>query len=159
MIDQKQFELLSPVACDWAKTQEEFILRHGTSLGPGHLADARLAGVDDAERVRVLVVNKIPLPENAQLAEAARHAQIITDASRAMAVGYGVVIRADCWHDRELLIHQFVHVAQCERRGGLELFVQEYLQDRRRATFSVGALEEEARRVARGICAAPALPA
>ena len=55
---------------------------------------------------------------------------------------------------RELLLHQLVHVAQCERSGGLESFVGEYLSDRRTSPdFSVGSLEDEARGLAREICA------
>jgi hypothetical protein len=124
-------------------------------LAPRQVADARRAGVHDPARVRVLVVDRIPLPDDPELADAARHAQIITDASRAVAIGYGIIIRADSWQNRELLLHQLVHVAQCERAGGLEPFVSEYLFDRRSSRdFSLGALEEEARSLAREICAA-----
>jgi hypothetical protein len=154
VIDQKEFELLSPVACEWAKAQEQFILAHGTPLGPRHLADARRAGVQDPERVRVLVVNRIPLPEDEALAQAAQQTQIITNACRGIAIGYGIIIRADCWQNREVVVHQLAHVAQCERSGGLETFVHEYLSERRGASFSVGALEDEARRIAREICTA-----
>jgi hypothetical protein len=105
--------------------------------------------------VRVLVVDRIPLPDDEELAEAARRAQIITDASRGVAIGYGIIIRADSWQNRELLLHQLVHVAQCERSGSLESFVGEYLCDRRSSPdFSVGSLEDEARGLAREICAA-----
>ena len=71
-----------------------------------------------------------------------------------MAIGHGIVIRADAWQSRELLLHQLVHIAQCERSGGLEAFVGEYLSDRRTcADFSLGSLEDEARGLARAICA------
>jgi hypothetical protein len=154
MIDQKQFELLSAAACEWAKAQERLILEQGTPLGPRHLEDARRVGVKDPSRVRVLVVDRIPFPDDEMLAQATRRAQIITDASLGITLGYGIVIRADCWHDRELLLHQLVHVAQCERNGGLEPYMKAYLSDRRAARFSAGLMEEEARRVAREICRA-----
>jgi hypothetical protein len=159
MIDQETFERFASLACQWAKTQEAFILKHGSPLSPRQIADARLAGVQDPARVRVLVVDRIPLPDDEELAEAARHAQIITDASRGVAIGYGIIIRADSWQNRELILHQLVHVAQCERSGGLEPFVAEYLYDRRSSrAFSVGALEDEARGLAREICAAEKAP-
>jgi len=155
MIDQEKFERLAPLAYQWAKRQEAYILKHGAPLAPHQLADAGRAGVQDPARVRVLVVDRIPLPDDAELADAARRAQIITDASRGVAIGYGVIIRADSWQSRELLLHQFVHVAQCERSGGLESFVSEYLSDRRNSRdFSVGSLEDEARGLAREICEA-----
>jgi hypothetical protein len=154
MIDQKTFDRLSRLACEWAKAQEAFILQQGVPLNDAQAADARQAGVQDPARVRVLVVDRIPLPETKELAEAARKAQIITDASRGVAIGYGIIIRADSWKNRELLLHQLVHVAQCERSGGLDSFVTEYLLDRRNSRdFSFGSLEDEARTFAREICA------
>ena len=146
-------DLVSP-ALEWALTQEAFIFKYGAPLRPAQIEDAQRAGVRDIDRVRVLVVDRIPLPDDERLAEGARHAQIITEASRAVTVGRGIIVRADSWQDRELLVHALVHVAQCERSGGLETFVAEYLTDRTTcAAFSVGALEDEARGLAREICA------
>src|SRR4051794_31292705 len=105
MIDQKNFDRLAPLACQWAKSQEAYILRHGVPLTRDQLADAERVGVKDRGRVRVLVVDRILLPEDKELADAARHAQIITDCSRAVAIGYGIIIRADSWRNRELLLH------------------------------------------------------
>jgi hypothetical protein len=154
MIDQKDFDRLAPLAYEWAQSQESYILAHGVSLRRDQVSDARRAGVHEPNRVRVLVVDRIPLPDDKELADAARHAQIITDASRGVAIGYGIIIRADSWQNRELLLHQLVHVAQCERSGGLGSFVNEYLLDRRSSRdFSLGSLEDEARTLAREICA------
>jgi hypothetical protein len=155
MIDQQTFEHLAPLAYEWAKAQEELILARGSSLGAKAAADALRVGVEDPSRVRVLVVDRIPMPANEELAEASRRTHIITAACRGVAIGHGIIIRADAWGERELLVHQLVHVAQCERSGGLEPFVHEYLCDRRTcANFTVGSLEEEARRTAREMCAA-----
>lgn len=155
MIDQETFDQLLPLAYQWAKAQEEFALAHGAPLSPQHIADARRVGVRDCERIRVLVVERIPLPESGELAEAARRTHIITEGTRCVGLGYAIIIRGEAWGDRELLLHNLVHVAQCERSGGLEQWVRQYLLDRQTsASFTVGVLEEEARRVAREICAA-----
>lgn len=154
MIDHQLFEQLSPSALKWAKAQEAFILERGSPLSERATADAIRAGVREPSRVRVLVVDRIPLPDDAELANASRRIDLISESSRAIAIGYGIVIRADRWGDRELLLHQLVHVAQSERCGGLEPYVQQYLGDRRNCPeFTLGAFEEEARRVAREICA------
>jgi hypothetical protein len=153
VIDQNTFDRLLPRACEWARAQEEFILKRGTPLDSRFTADALRLGVQDPARIRVLVVDRIPLPDDEELAAAARRTQIITGASRAIAIGHGIIIRADAWGDRELVLHQLVHVAQCERNGGLESFVGLYLSDRHQCEeFSIGSLEEEARRMAREIC-------
>jgi hypothetical protein len=155
VIDQETFQQLMPLAHEWAKAQEEFVLARGASLSPRHAEDARRAGVQDCSRVRVLVVDRIPLPENKQLAEAARRTGIISHDTRCIGFGHAVIIRADSWGDRELLVHNLVHIAQCERSGGLEAWVQQYLGNRTScANFTVGSLEEEARGLAREICAA-----
>lgn len=158
MINQEKVERLVPLARQWALAQEAVILQRGVPLSPRQTADAQRVGVRDPSRVRILVVDRVPLPDETELAEAANHAQIITDASRAVAIGYGIIIRADCWQNRELILHQLVHVAQCERSGGLDCFVGQYINDRTTcADFSVGSLEDEARTLAREICAADAV--
>jgi hypothetical protein len=156
-VDQKTFEHLLPRAYEWAKKQEEFVLARGTPLGPRHTADARLAGVQDCDRVRMLVVDRIPLPEDPDLARASRRMGIITEDTRCMGFGYALIIRVDDWHDRELILHNLVHIAQCERSGGLENWCRQYLGDRSNCpNFTTGSLEEEARRIAREICTADA---
>ena len=154
-IDQDTFESLLPVAYQWVKAQEDYVLARGTPLSPRHMADARAAGVQDCARIRVLVVDRIPLPDHTELAEAARRTGIITHDTRCVGFGHAVIVRADAWGDRELLLHNLVHIAQCERSGGLEQWVRNYLGNRHGcASFTIGSLEEEARRMAREICTA-----
>lgn len=155
MFDQETFDRLLPRACEWARAQEEFILSSGTPLDARYTADAHRVGVQNSARIRLLVVDRVPLPEDSELAAAAGRTQIITNTSRGVAIGHGIIIRADAWGDRESVLHQLVHVAQCERTGGLKSWVACYLSDRHESEeFSVGSLEEEARRIARDICAA-----
>ena len=155
--DPEAVKRLAPLARQWAIEQESFILKLGAPLTPQQMADAERVGVKDAGRVRVLPVDRIPMPAHLDLAEAARRAQIITETSPAVTLGHGIMVRADRWRDRELILHQLVHVAQCERCGNLEAFVEEYLTNRSTcADFTVGSLEDEARNLAREICAADA---
>jgi hypothetical protein len=156
MIDEGEFQRLFPLAWDWAKAQEEFILERGASLGPIYSIDAERVGIKDPSRVRVLIVDRIPVPEDEDLAEAASRSLIITAACRGVAIGHGIIIRLDCWGDRELMVHQLIHVAQCERAGGFEPFLYQYLSQRQTcATFTLGSYEDEARGMARQICTFP----
>jgi len=88
VVDQETFEYLLPIAYRWAKAQEEFVLARGAPLGVRHTIDAQLAGVQNCARVRVLVVDRIPLPEDPDLAEAARRTRIITEDTRCMGIGH-----------------------------------------------------------------------
>lgn len=154
MVDPEKLQRLLGIATAYVAAQEELILKQGMPLSERQVADARLAGVRNPEKVRILVVDRIQPPDNEELAEAARQAQVITTASRAVTMGHGILLRADSWQDRELLLHQLVHVAQCERCSDLQSYVIQYLQDRGNcAEFTVGSLEDEARNLARKICA------
>jgi hypothetical protein len=153
VINQQTFEELLPLAYQWAKAQEEFVLQQGIPLDSEHSADALLAGVQDCARVRILVVDRIPLPENPELAEAARRIGILTEDTRCIGFGHALIIRVDAWNDRELVLHNLVHIAQCERSGGLEQWVREYLGDRANCPdFTIGSLEAEARGRAQELC-------
>lgn len=153
-VDEGTFERLLPVAYQWAKTQEEIILAYGQCLSARQSSDAFQVGVKDWQRTRLLIVDRIPLPDHTELSELAVRTQVLTPTSRAFTLGHGIFIRADSWGDRELLVHNFVHVAQCERAGGLEQWLRQYLTDRRTCTeFTLGMYESEARSLAREICA------
>ena len=153
VVDPNTFEKLLPVAVQWAKKQEEFVLKHGNPLSPRHMADATLSGVTNPARIRVLVVDRIPLPDDPDLAEASKRIGIVTDDTRCMGFGYALIVRVDAWNDRETILHNFIHIAQCERSGGLEQWCREYLGNRTSCPrFTVGNLEDEARRLAREIC-------
>ena len=153
VVDQETFENLLPLAYQWAKAQEDFVLARGNPLSPRHQRDAVLAGVQDCARVRVLVVDRIPLPENPELAQASKRIGIITEDTRCVGFGHALIIRVDAWNDRELILHNLVHIAQCERCGGLGEWVRQYLGDRANCpNFTIGAVEEEARRAAHEIC-------
>src|SRR2546421_11945464 len=99
MTDPDKLKQLLVLALEWARSQEQLILQHGIPLSGKQLEDARRAGVREPARVRVLVVDRISPPENPELAEAARGAQIITEASRAVTLGYGIILRANSWQD------------------------------------------------------------
>lgn len=153
MSEQPDAERLIELAATWAAEQEERIVTHGVALDSRYAEDAAQVGVKDFSRVRVLIVEKVDLPDDAELAEASRRHQIITETSRAIAIGYGIIIRGDCWTDRELMIHQLVHVAQRERCANTVEYIGQYLHDRESCRwFTIGSFEDEARETARQIC-------
>src|ERR1700730_6942788 len=115
IIDHNTFESLLPLAYQWAKAQEDYVLARGTPLSARHMADARVAGVRDCARVRVLVVERIPMPDDPALAEAARYTGIIPHDTRCVGFGHALLFRADSWGDRELVLDKLVHISQCER--------------------------------------------
>jgi hypothetical protein len=124
-----QFELLLPLAVAWATEEEEKILRDGVTLSEQELPDASSVGVSEPQRIRLLRVQTIPRPSQPQLRDACDAIDFLTAATRGLTLGYGIVIRSDCWGDRLLVVHELAHVAQYERLGGILPFLPRYLYE------------------------------
>ena len=126
-ITPEQFEILLPLAGAWAEEQEMAILQSGLPLNESLLADANKVGVTDPARVRLLRVDQIPGPNHPALAAAAEATSLISSATEGLTLRYGIFIRADCWGERRLIVHELVHTSQYERLGGFEDFLRPYL--------------------------------
>jgi hypothetical protein len=129
MISQKDFKLLVPLAATWAEEQERIILREGVPLTPFQIADAKKLGVAHPEKVRLLKVTAILMPEHPLLRTAAETLGLISPHTAGLTVRYGIFIRADCWGVRPLVFHELVHTSQYERLGGFQPFLQQYLYE------------------------------
>jgi hypothetical protein len=143
LITPEQFEALLPLACEWAAEQEERILANGEPLSTAQLADARLVGVSHPERVRLLYVPAIPIPEHPDLRAAAQATQLITPLTGGLTLRYGIFIRSDCRGERALVVHELAHTAQYERLGGFEPFLRRYLSECLAVGYPAGPMEQE----------------
>src|SRR5215813_8623498 len=101
-----QFDKLLPLAVKWATAIEARILHEGVALCKESLTDARAIGVREPERVRLLALACVPLPDNLTLRAAAAAIQFLTPATRGLTLRYGIFIRSDCWGDRQLVAHE-----------------------------------------------------
>lgn len=144
MITPQQFNQLLPLAIAWAGQQENYILQNGVQLTPSQLSDARLIPVVNPEKVRLLKVNRIPLPGEVSLKSAAQIMGLITTNTIGLTLRYGVFIREDFWNDRKIAVHELVHVAQYERLGGIDQFLQKYLQECISFGYPGAPMEQEA---------------
>ena len=80
------------------------------------------------------------------LQAANRQFQLLTPERAGLTVGYGVIVREGQEQIRRALVHEFVHVAQSERLGGMEGFVRQYLTELIDFGHDEAPLEHEARR-------------
>ena len=126
-ITLEQFEALLPLACEWAASQEERILATGEALSDTMLTAARLVGVAVPERIRLLYVPEIPVPDDPALRAAVEETQFLSPLTRGLTLRYGIFIRSDGRSDRSVVIHELGHTAQYERFGGFEPFLHRYL--------------------------------
>jgi len=127
LITLEQFEFLLPLACEWAAAQEQHILAAGAPLSHRAFADAERIGVSEPQRVRILYVPEIPIPEHPALRNVAKQTQLISPLTGGLTLRYGIFIRQDCACSRAMIVHELGHTAQYERLGGFEPFLRQYL--------------------------------
>lgn len=146
------FEILLPLACAWAEEQEDIIQRDGVGLNPSQIADARKIGVASPERVKLRVVDEIPLPRQPLLRGAAETTGLLSPLTCGLTLRYGIYVRSDHWGDRRLVAHELAHTAQYERLGGIKPFLIQYLGECLKVGYPLGFLEQEAKRIETEVC-------
>jgi hypothetical protein len=143
-----QFESLLPRAAQWATEREKYVLGCGVRLTADEIEDARAVGVHDPGRVRLLSVGVIDRPNDPALRAACDAIDFLTPDTRGVTLGYGILIREDCWRNRALIAHELVHAGQYERLGGIEPFLKQYLTECLTVGYAGSELEQEAVRIA-----------
>lgn len=140
----KTLEELLPAAVTWCRAQEAAVLEHGLPLDARESEIARRLGIRQPERVRLLRVAQVPLPTDAVLRAAAQSLGLASGQSLGMSLGYGIFLRADCRRQIDIVAHELVHTAQCERLGGLEAFLHQYFMECFEHGYHLAPLEAEA---------------
>ena len=138
-----EFAQILSECCAWVGQHEMCILYSGVALTNEQQADARRIGVTYPERVRLLKREKVPSPPGLNAPEDVR----------GLAAQYGIYIRASCWGERRIVVHELVHTMQYERLGGIEQFLRPYLSECLfHPYYPNGEMEKAARRFVDEIC-------
>lgn len=119
---------LLPRVTNWAKEQESRSLLAGKPLARWQLEDARQVGILRPDKVRLMYVDTIPMPLDAQVRLAASRTGLISHDSVGATFGYAVLIQRGCAGLRRVLRRQLRHVAQMEQVGSSIGFLGEYLR-------------------------------
>jgi hypothetical protein len=151
-ISTEEFQQLLPLACEWAEQQERHILKQGVGLTPGQMADAKLIGMADAARIRLLSGEQIPVPEHPALRAAAEATSLISPLTAGLTLRHGILIRSDRWGQRRLVVHELAHTAQYERLGGFRPFLERYLWECLSIGYPAAPMEQEAIATERRLC-------
>ena len=146
--------LLLPPAAAWVEKEELIICERGTPLTESELADARRARVVHPEKIRVMRVETLPQPEDEDMMFVARRIGLFSSRSAGLTLGYGIYLTYGSWEDRHTLVHEFVHVGQYERLGGVKPFLSIYLRECIDPGYPFGRLEQEAILITKDICKA-----
>ena len=138
-------------ACEWILEQEGLILKKGTPLTTSELGDARLAGVAEPGRIRLLRVGTIPIPAHPLMRAAAQAMGLNTSLTPCLAARYGIYILSNVWGQRWWVAHELAHTAQYERLG-IRPFIECYLYQCLAVGYPSAPMEQEAIGVADRIC-------
>ncbi len=128
------------------------MMEQGAPLNEAQVADARRAGVQAPDKIRVIRVETIPQPEHEDVMFIARHIGLFSTRSAGITIGHGICLRHGFWDDRAVLVHECVHVGQYEKLGGVRPFLSVYLRECVDPGYPFGRLEQEAILIAKDIC-------
>lgn len=118
---------LLPMAIQWAEARSQEVQVGGIYLAEKGLEIARSVGVQRPEQIRIAFVEKLPLPEDETLRDAALETGLLGPGMLGLTLGYSVYICQG--HDSlRLRSHEFRHVYQYEQAGSMAAFLPVYLQ-------------------------------
>jgi len=133
-------------ACEWVKYQESIILEKGVPLLSKQITYAEKIRVAYPDRIKILLVSKIPLPEEPILYEACTQLKFITPKTIGLTLQYGIFVRSDCAKDSKILCHELAHVAQYEKFGGIRPFLEQYFYELMTIGYNDMPMELQARK-------------
>lgn len=116
-----------PKAIAWTEMQSSQITYFGQPLNDELTSLARSVGVLHPQRIRIVEVDSLPMPDDPDLKEAALATGLLGDNMIGLTLGYGVYVCRGHWTIR-LLSHEFRHVYQYEKAGSIVAFLPVYLQ-------------------------------
>ena len=103
------------------------MVTNGIALNEAGLLIAARVGVEQPNRVRIRLVDQLPLPDDPELREAALQAGLLGPNMVGLTLGYSILI-CDGHMSWRLLSHECRHVFQYERGGSIAVFLPRYLR-------------------------------
>jgi hypothetical protein len=137
--------VLAPRAVAWAEKMQAQALATGAPIGSRVLSMARHVGVGNPSRVRIVVVDRVPLPDEPMLKAAALEVGLSQSSAAGMTLGYAIFVRRGYEDDVRLISHELRHVAQYEAAGGIAPFLARHLVDLAQKGYEDSAFEVDAR--------------
>jgi hypothetical protein len=119
---------LVPRAIGWAEHQSQVAIERGLPLQEPGLALALRVGVRQPERIRVSVVDRLPIPDDVILRSAAIQTGLLGPNMIGLTLGYAVLICRGHEARSRVLSHEFRHVHQYEVAGSIAGFLPRYLR-------------------------------
>jgi len=136
--------VLLPRAIEWVKAQSASILESGSPLNALEFRLAQAVGVTYPDRIRVSVVQSLPLPDDPELRHVALETGLLGPGNIGVTYGYGIYV-CDGHVTNRLISHECRHVYQYERAGSIDTFLPVYLHQIATVGYYDAPLEVDAR--------------
>lgn len=140
-----QLQTLLPLAIKWAEEHSEKIQNEGIPLTSEQIKIAKQVGVTNPDKVKILEVDNVPIPENEKLGEAATEIGFLSEEMKGLTLGHSIYICKGC-NTTLLLSHELRHVYQYEAFGSIPEFLVEYLKQIVLVGYENSLLEQDARK-------------
>jgi hypothetical protein len=135
---------LLPRAIAWAENQSANILQTGQPLTTALESLASSVGVKYPEKIRIIEIPELPLPEDAALRDTGLKLGLLGPHMLGITFGYGIYVRQG--HvDQRLLSHEFQHTYQYEQAGSIAAFLKQYIEQIAATGYFDAPLEQDAR--------------
>jgi hypothetical protein len=137
--------LLLPKAVAWAESESAKALASGIPLSTLGTSLAQSVGVRNADNIRLVVAEHLPMPSDTVLRDAAIQTGLLGPDMVGLTLGHAVFVRTGHEASRRLLSHEFRHVYQYETAGSIAAFLPTYLNQIVAHGYFAAPLEVDAR--------------
>lgn len=135
---------LLPGAIAWAEGIASDVQQRGQPLSQSEASVAKVVGVGQPDRVRVLEVDQLPLPTDPELRDSALQTGLLGPDMVGLTLGYSILICRG-YRSRTMMSHECRHVAQYEQAGSIASFLPIYLASIVEVGYANSPFESEAR--------------
>ncbi|MBJ6609082.1 MAG: hypothetical protein JG718_01860 [Candidatus Thiothrix moscowensis] len=137
----QEIEHFLPLLLDWYAKAETGLVAQGRPLSRLELHIARALHIRQPDKVRIVVLEAFPLPDDAELRAEAEASGMGQEDARTM--GYAILLKPYLHEDPGVIAHELVHIAQHDRMGR-ETFMRRYLTELEVLGYDAAPLEVEA---------------
>lgn len=140
---ERKVDRLFPAAMAWYENVEARLLSQGRPLSAHEREIAREFGVVDPGRVRIVVLERFPMPEDPELRAEAERYGMGSALEGGRTIGYVIMLKPQYAENATIIAHELVHVAQHDRLGRA-VFLRRYLVEMEMMGYARAPLELEA---------------
>jgi hypothetical protein len=137
----QEIEHFLPRLLAWYAKAETGLLPQGRPLNPAEMRIAHLLALRHPDKVRIVVQEIFPLPDDPELRADAEKSGMGSEDARTM--GDAILLKPYLHEDPTVIAHELVHISQHDRLGR-EAFMRRYLTELEMLGYDAAPLEVEA---------------